>query len=90
MTERFIEEEDGGQERERKFRWKHLNNADLNDDQALNTNPEEVGIDNSDDENESTWRRMRYEREQLLKQQIGDDKNAVCLKSNLADKSTIF
>lgn len=77
MTERFIEEEDGGQERERKFRWKHLNNADPNDDQVQNTNQDEAGLDNSDDENEATWRRMRYEREQLLKQQMGDDKDVV-------------
>lgn len=72
MTERFVEEEDDGQARERKFRWKHLNNADLNDDQNQNLAQEEVGMDNSDDENEATWRRMRYEREQLLKQQNGE------------------
>lgn len=28
---------------------------------------------NSDDENEAEWRRIRYEREQLLKQQIQDN-----------------
>ncbi|XP_055305136.1 claspin [Sitodiplosis mosellana] len=75
LTERFIEEEDGGQERERKFRWKHLNNTDLNDDQIQNINQEEIGIDNSDDENEENWRRMRYEREQLLKKQMSGDKD---------------
>lgn len=69
LTEHFIEEEDNGQERERKFRWKHLNNGDNNDDQAQSVDPELVGEQNSDDENEAQWRRIRYEREQLLKQQ---------------------
>lgn len=69
MTERFIEEEDNGQERERKFRWKHLNNGDNNDDQVQNADQDLVGEQNSDDENEAEWRRIRYEREQLLKQQ---------------------
>lgn len=78
MTERFIEEEDDGQQRERKFRWKHLNNMDLNDDQTGKVNQEDIGIDNnSDDENEANWRRMRYEREQLLKQQMSGDKDVV-------------
>lgn len=72
LTERFIEEEDNGQERERKFRWKHLNNGD-NDDQVPSTDQDaETMLNNSDDENEAEWRRIRYEREQLLKQQMKD------------------
>ena len=82
LTERFIEEEDGGQERERKFRWKHLNNTDLNDDQIRNVDQEETGLDNSDEEDEESWRRMRYEREQLLKQQMSGDKDMVGLYSH--------
>lgn len=69
LTERFIEEEDNGQERERKFRWKHLNNGDMLDDQPQNIDQESATLQNSDDENEAEWRRVRYEREQLLKQQ---------------------
>lgn len=81
MTERFIEEEDNGQERERKFRWKHLNNADQTDDAQQNTDQDAVAeLNNSDDENEAEWRRIRYEREQLLKQQIKDSE-AVRLES---------
>lgn len=73
LTERFIEEEDNGQERERKFRWKHLNNGDMTDDGQQNTDQDAAAVlNNSDDENEAEWRRIRYEREQLLKQQIKD------------------
>lgn len=78
LTERFIEEEDNGQERERKFRWKHLNNGDNNDDQMQNTNDETTDFQNSDDENESEWRRIRYEREKVLKEQK-IDKDLVCV-----------
>lgn len=71
LTERFIEEEDNGQERERKFRWKHLNNGDMMDDGQQNAEQDAAADqNNSDDENEAEWRRIRYEREQLLKQQI--------------------
>lgn len=74
LTERFVEEEDSGQERERKFRWKHLNNGDM-DDGPQNIDQDATGgvLNNSDDENEVEWRRIRYEREQLLKQQIKDN-----------------
>lgn len=76
LKERFIEEEDNGMERERKFRWKHLNNGDT-EDQVQNTDQDATGEqNNSDDENEAEWRRIRYEREQLLKQQTNDN-NAV-------------
>lgn len=73
LKERFIEEEDNGMERERKFRWKHLNNGD-NEDQVQNADQDATGEqNNSDDENEAEWRRIRYEREQLLKQNINDN-----------------
>lgn len=56
-----------------------MNNTDLNDDQIRNVDQEEAGLDNSDDEDEENWRRMRYEREQLLKQQTNGDKDMVGL-----------
>lgn len=82
LTERFVEEEDNGQERERKFRWKHLNNGGDLDDSAQNTDPDATGGDmnNSDDENEVEWRRIRYEREQLLKQQTKNNDSVCCIK----------
>lgn len=73
LTERFVEEEDNGQERERKFRWKHLNNGDMDDVQQNTDQDATAVLNNSDDENEAEWRRIRYEREQLLKQQIKDN-----------------
>lgn len=71
LKERFIEEEDNGQERERKFRWKHLDNVD-NNDQPLSVDQETNEGHESDSENEEEWRRSRFEREQLLKQQVND------------------
>lgn len=69
LTAQFIEEEDDGHERERKFRWKHLNNTDITDQsQSADQEPENSQI-GSDDENEEEWRRQRYEREQKLKEQ---------------------
>lgn len=68
LQEVFIEEEDNGSGRERKFRWKHLDNADLND-HLVSGEQENVEANDSDDENEEEWRRLRYEREQVLKQQ---------------------
>ncbi|XP_031632211.1 claspin isoform X2 [Contarinia nasturtii] len=95
LTERFIEEEDNGQERERKFRWKHLNNGENNDDQMQNVDNEATDLHNSDDENESEWRRIRYEREKLLKEQTYDkDMTAVMAAEHVqletvADQTTV-
>lgn len=73
LTERFIEEEDNGMERERKFRWKHLNNGE-NDDQVQNIDQDSTADQhNSDDENEAEWRKIRYEREQLMKQKVKEN-----------------
>lgn len=66
----FEEEEERG-DRERKFRWRHLDNqTNLTD-----TTPcadDEVATQEIDDENQIEWRRLRYEREQLLKQRLAD------------------
>lgn len=65
----FEEEEDKG-DRERKFRWKHLDNVNLNEFAASGDGDDAAGHE-SDDDNEAEWRRLRYEREQtLLNQQI--------------------
>lgn len=68
----FIEEEEDGETRERKFRWK---NVDGTFDMSATpiANDENAG-ENSDEENEEEWRRSRYEREQLLLKQ-GENKN---------------
>lgn len=75
LQEVFLEDEDNGSGRERKFRWKHLDNADMNDHLAAGEQENADGHD-SEDENEEEWRRLRYEREQVLKQQQQQQTNA--------------
>lgn len=62
------DEENDGVGRERQFKWKNvdqsINFGDNNNDGADGNN--HTGEGASDDENEELWRRMRYEREQLL------------------------
>lgn len=82
MQEVFIEDEESGNGRERKFRWKHLDNADMNDHLTTGEQENAEG-NNSEDENEEEWRRMRYEREQVLKQQAnGTGDTTVRLRLN--------
>lgn len=62
----FVEDEErDGVGRERKFRWMNVDNSTiLGDEDKLNTN----GEHNSGDENEELWRKMRFERESILKE----------------------
>lgn len=71
ITEQLLpEEEELGAQRERQFKWKNMNDSNwateggdqVGDDGA--TASQQPG---SDDENEEEWRKMRHEREQLLK-----------------------
>lgn len=74
----FFEDEDKAG-RERKFRW--LNQKNPTDGDATeqeNTNGEQ----NSGDENEEVWRKMRFERETLLKEQA--DKNVWIFNLNFS------
>lgn len=74
----LFEEEEDGQERERKFRWKHLeNSSNLNDTNSGADNALEFTQHESDEENEEEWRRLRYEREQLLKKQMSENESNV-------------
>lgn len=69
IKEMLFEEEEERGDRERKFRWKHLDNQSNVTD--MPTCAEDEGATHeSDDENEIEWRRRRYEREQLLKEQL--------------------
>lgn len=49
-----------------------MNNGDLFDDQAQSIDQETITLQNDDDENEAEWRRIRYEREQVLKKQMNE------------------
>lgn len=72
LKEMFIEEEEDGQTRERKFRWKNVDGT--LDMSATPGAIEEPAGENSDEENEEEWRKLRYEREQMLLKQ-NDGKN---------------
>lgn len=72
LKEMYIEDEEDIGQRERKFRWKNIDNADPSGMQPSTDN--DLPADNEEDENEEEWRRLRYEREQLLlKQSSADD-----------------
>uniref|UniRef100_A0A0K8US47 Claspin n=2 Tax=Bactrocera latifrons TaxID=174628 RepID=A0A0K8US47_BACLA len=67
LQEILFEDEDEAAQRQRKFRWKNLDNSfnlEINENNATETKPEEEG---SDDENEHLWRKIRFEREQAIK-----------------------
>lgn len=79
IKEMHLEEEEDGQNRERKFRWKHLDNsANFNDSTGVAGDTAfDLSQHESDDENEEQWRRLRYEREQLLMKQQNDSQTSV-------------
>lgn len=60
-----LHSEGGG--RERKFRWRNINNADDRDLPRQDSDNE--GMEDVEIEDEELWRRMRYEREMFLQQQ---------------------
>lgn len=62
----FEDEENNGLGRERQFKWKNVDNHMNLDDNRL-ANDDDVGLRESDDENEEQWRRMRHERALMLK-----------------------
>uniref|UniRef100_A0A034WA45 Claspin-like protein n=1 Tax=Bactrocera dorsalis TaxID=27457 RepID=A0A034WA45_BACDO len=67
LQEILFEDEDEAAQRQRKFRWKNLDNSfnlEISQNNVTETKPEEEG---SDDENEHLWRKIRFEREQAIK-----------------------
>lgn len=84
IQEMFVEDEErDGVGRERKFRWMNVDNSTiLGDEDKLNTN----GEHNSGDENEELWRKMRFERESILKE---DTEKQVNLESTDENIGTI-
>lgn len=66
LQEILFEDEDEAAQRQRKFRWKNFDNSfnlEINQNNITETKPEE----GSDDENEHLWRKIRFEREQAIK-----------------------
>lgn len=76
----FEEEEDKG-DRERKFRWKNLDAANMSE-LVVAGDGDDVAAHDSDEENEEEWRRRRFEREQLLKQSTEMNETAETVGKN--------
>ncbi|XP_017071440.1 claspin [Drosophila eugracilis] len=64
IKEMLFEEEEEGASRQRQFRWKNVENAFSLDDHRPENDDGNEG--SGDEENEHLWRKIRYEREQLL------------------------
>ncbi|XP_039965804.1 claspin [Bactrocera tryoni] len=80
LQEILFEDEDEAAQRQRKFRWKNLDNSfnlEISQNNVTETKPEEEG---SDDENEHLWRKIRFEREQAIKDHF--------LNENILEAST--
>ncbi|XP_055586994.1 claspin-like, partial [Uranotaenia lowii] len=81
----FEDEENDGVGRERQFRWRNVETTfSLDYDKKPDEDNTEQGA--SDDENEMQWRKMRYEREMLLKEK-NIDPDELNLSTTLVDKS---
>lgn len=85
------EEEREGMTRERTFRWLHVDNDfNLNGEDRQDSQFDETR--ESDDENEEEWRKIRYERDVMLKQKLQGDlsnifetKNVTILKPSIPE-----
>ncbi|XP_016966732.2 claspin [Drosophila biarmipes] len=64
IKEMLFEEEEEGASRQRQFRWKNVENGFSLDDRRPEDGEGNEG--SGDEENEHLWRKIRYEREQLL------------------------
>lgn len=70
IQEMFVEDEErDGIGRDRKFRWMNVDNSILLED-PNKLNPSEIEDHNSDNENEENWRKMRFERDSILQEDI--------------------
>lgn len=63
----FEDEENDGVGRERKFRWKNQNDDFTANDNARDDDT--VDCDDGEEESEIAWRKMRFEREQVLREE---------------------
>ncbi|KAG4079112.1 hypothetical protein HA402_001083 [Bradysia odoriphaga] len=64
----FEDEEESGLGRQRQYRWKHMENSLNLDENQKNGDMDGNENAKSDDETEETWRRMRYERNNILQE----------------------
>lgn len=81
----FEDEEDNGLGRERQFKWKNVDNnwdEQKNRDKADDTG---AAHRDSDEENEEQWRKMRHERELMLKESGGLNDTNLTTTFNASD-----
>ncbi|XP_046402109.1 claspin [Ischnura elegans] len=93
LQEIFLEDGElhaDGLGRERKFRWKNVDNMDDGDFKPTDSGDEEKVDD--DDENEEKWRRLRHEREMWLRehQQNGNSPDAESLFNDTEEDSQLL
>lgn len=72
ITDELLHEEDQlGEQRERQFRWKNMNDTNWAEDElsrrAAAEGADAAALRDSDEENEEAWRKMRHERDMMLK-----------------------
>lgn len=80
------DEETDGVGRQRVFKWKNLQNTFTLDDEGNknDVNSEEISNNNETDEQyENMWRKMRYERERFLKEQSESQKESIEMEPNV-------
>ena len=93
LQEMLLEDGDlHGQGRQRKFRWKNINENDENDDQ---NNVEEENDQEEEQEEQEEWRKQRYEREKFIQESQEASKNDdfgfdKLIKNPLKRKSSIL
>ncbi|CAD7004482.1 claspin isoform X2 [Ceratitis capitata] len=72
LQEILFEDEEEAAQRQRKFRWKNFDTS-FNIESCQNNLTETKPEEGSDDENEHLWRKIRFEREQAIKNQSLND-----------------
>ncbi|XP_037721427.1 claspin [Drosophila subpulchrella] len=86
IKEMLFEEEEEGASRQRQFRWKNVENGFSLDDRRPENGEGNEG--SGDEENEHLWRKIRYEREQLLLEKGLKTEAASPLSTSVINTST--
>lgn len=84
----FEEEEGDGADRDRKFRWKNVDNL-FNPEDGRRTLDNDQASANSDEENEEMWRKMRHERNLFLESSEANSQVSITSASISLEKSTV-
>lgn len=83
------DEEETGANRERQFKWKNVNDTNWDDANPTDAADKDAALHASDEENEEAWRKMRHERELLLKEKAATDLTDVTLQCPSPSAATV-